>query len=160
MLGVENSGTVTVSPADAFGQVDPTAKRTVDLDWLPDDVRTPGQQVWFENESAFIESLGGDTATLNFNHPLAGSSIEYEFTVRRRVEDVETKVDGVLAIYELGDDVSVSIDSELYDRIIRLSVDDPTEAIKQWEARKERAIEDVLTWLECSQLQVVETYRS
>lgn len=156
--GIGGSGEVVVAAEDAFGTVDPTARRTVDTDQLPAERPSPGERVRFEGETAFVESIDEAAATLNFNHPLAGTAIEYEFTVHGRVDDSTTQVESILAMYELVDVVEATVEGSSSGPVVQLTVADPTDEIDEWERRKQRVVDDVTSWVQGDQLRMVEDY--
>ena len=146
---------VTVDPEDAFGEGDPTDYTHVDIDSVPDDLREHGAQLTHSGRTGFIESLDEESAKINFNHPLAGMAIEYELTVRERVDKPLERVHAVLELYGLSGDVEVSFESPGTDRL-RITVLDPTD--ETWHKEKRRAISDLQGLLSIESVTIVETY--
>ncbi|MFT4946830.1 MAG: FKBP-type peptidyl-prolyl cis-trans isomerase SlyD [Natronomonas sp.] len=98
ILGKEvgDTGTVDVEASEAFGEVDDERVRTVSKDKIPEDDRYPGAQVQVDGEEGFIETIIGGRARVDFNHPLAGEDIEYEYEIVEKVEDREQKAHGLI----------------------------------------------------------------
>lgn len=73
----------TVSAADGYGEVDPDALAEVPRDEFPPDFPLqPGVELLLKDGDgdeleAYIMSVGKDTITLNFNHPLAGKELDF-----------------------------------------------------------------------------------
>ncbi len=93
---VDETGEVVVPAEEAFGEYDDDEVRTVSKDKLPEDDRYPGAQVTVDGQQGFIETIIGGRARVDFNHPLAGEDVEYEYEVVAEVEDRETKAQGLI----------------------------------------------------------------
>jgi FKBP-type peptidyl-prolyl cis-trans isomerase SlyD len=154
--GVGESGRTTVDPEAAFGEFDPTATRVVDTDELGPNRRTNGSRVVHDGDAAFVESVDDEGATLNFNHPLAGMPIEYTFTVHRRVTGFDDRVEGLVAMYGLGEELSVS--REATSDGLQLSVTNPDSGLDRWNDQKQRLVTDLVDHLSVDEVRVVERY--
>ncbi|MEF8908550.1 MAG: peptidylprolyl isomerase [Haloarculaceae archaeon] len=93
---VGDTGEVVVPAAEAFGEYDDEEVRTVSKDKIPEDDRYPGAQVTVDGQEGFVETIIGGRARVDFNHPLAGEDIEYEYEVVGEVEDREAKAQGLI----------------------------------------------------------------
>jgi FKBP-type peptidyl-prolyl cis-trans isomerase SlyD len=85
-MGVNESKQVTVAPDEGYGPVDPTAFTEVPLSELPEDARQPGtplvaQDAQGHTQRLRVHKVEGDTATLDFNHPLAGKTLIFDIKV-------------------------------------------------------------------------------
>jgi len=96
---VGDEGAVIVSPEEAFGEYDPDQVRTISADKIDEDDRYPGANVRVDNQQGHIETIIGGRARVNFNHPLAGEELEYEYEVLEEVDDDEGKAEGILGMY-------------------------------------------------------------
>jgi FKBP-type peptidyl-prolyl cis-trans isomerase SlyD len=96
---VGDSGTVEVPAAEAFGEFDPDQVRTVSAEKIGEDDRYPGARVTIDGEQGHVETIIGGRARVDFNHPLAGEDLEYEYEVLDRVEDREEQAKGMLQMY-------------------------------------------------------------
>ncbi len=96
-VGDEDS--VIVSPEEAFGEYDPDQVKTISANKIPEDDRYPGANVQIDNQNGHIETIIGGRARVNFNHPLAGEELEYEYEVLEEVDDDEGKAEGLLGMY-------------------------------------------------------------
>jgi FKBP-type peptidyl-prolyl cis-trans isomerase SlyD len=94
--GVGDTGEVVVPAEEAFGEYDDEQVRTVSKDKIPEDDRYPGANVRVDGEEGFVETIIGGRARVDFNHPLAGDDIEYEWEVADTVEDREEQASGLL----------------------------------------------------------------
>jgi FKBP-type peptidyl-prolyl cis-trans isomerase SlyD len=95
---VGDSGSVVVPAEEAFGEYDDEQVRTISKDKIPEDDRYPGAQVQIDQQQGFIETIIGGRARVDFNHPLAGEDIEYEYEIVEKVEDREEKAQGIISM--------------------------------------------------------------
>jgi len=95
---VGDEGTVTVSAEDAFGEYDEEQVRTVSKDKIEEDDRYPGAQVQIDGEQGRLETIIGGRARVDFNHPLAGEAVEYDYEVVSEVTDREEKAQGIISL--------------------------------------------------------------
>lgn len=110
---VGEGGTVTIPAEEAFGEYDPEEVRTISADRLPEDDRQPGSQVTVDGEQGFVETVIGGRARVDFNHPLAGDDIEYNYEVVGFVEDRLEQAEELLATYlDMRLDVSIGLEEE------------------------------------------------
>jgi FKBP-type peptidyl-prolyl cis-trans isomerase 2 len=77
---------LTVSPEEGYGPVNPQAYTEVPLSELPADGREPGTTLMAQDEQGRVQQLRvdkveGDTATLDFNHPLAGKTLFFDVKI-------------------------------------------------------------------------------
>ncbi|MBV0903464.1 FKBP-type peptidyl-prolyl cis-trans isomerase [Haloarcula salina] len=93
---VGDEGTVTVTAEDAFGEYDEEEVRTVSKDKIPEDDRYPGAHVDIEGQHGHVETIIGGRARVDFNHPLAGEDVEYEYEILNEVTDREEKAQGII----------------------------------------------------------------
>jgi FKBP-type peptidyl-prolyl cis-trans isomerase SlyD len=94
-----DTGEVVVPAAEAFGEYDDEEVRTVSADKIPEDDRRPGAQVQIDGQQGFVETIIGGRARVDFNHPLAGEDVEYEYEVVGEVEDREEIAQGLLSMF-------------------------------------------------------------
>ncbi len=97
--GVGDDGTVTVPAEEAFGTYDPDAVETISAEKIDEDDRYPGAQVQLEGRNGFVETIIGGRARVDFNHPLAGEDVEYEYEVLSTVDDREQQAAGLFEMY-------------------------------------------------------------
>jgi len=85
-MAVGDSKKVTVAPEEGYGPINPDAFTEVDVSELPDDARSPGAELMARDESGRsqrlrVEKIEGETATLDFNHPLAGKTLIFDVKI-------------------------------------------------------------------------------
>lgn len=85
-LDVGDSKKVTLPPENAYGDVNPNAYKMVDANLIPEDLRFEGALLIISDEQfgemlIRIDSLNGEQAILDFNHPLAGKTLTFDVKV-------------------------------------------------------------------------------
>lgn len=124
---VGEGGSVVVAAEDAFGAHDPDEVRTISADKIPEDDRYPGAHVDIDGEHGHVEAIIGGRARVDFNHPLAGSDIEYEYEVLERVEDRVEQAVGLLGAYvDVAPEMSIETEEVEKEQLVE-SDDDETE---------------------------------
>ncbi|MFC7080129.1 FKBP-type peptidyl-prolyl cis-trans isomerase [Halorussus caseinilyticus] len=108
---VGHSGSTTIPAAEAFGEYDPDQVKTVSADKIPEDERYPGAHVNVDGEHGHVETIIGGRARVDFNHPLAGEDVEYDYEVVGEVEDRVEQAQGLISMY-IDADLDMWIETE------------------------------------------------
>jgi FKBP-type peptidyl-prolyl cis-trans isomerase SlyD len=108
---VGDEGTVTVPATEAFGEYDTEEVRTVSADKIDEDDRYPGAHVQVDGEEGHIETIIGGRARVDFNHPLAGEDVEYEYEVVDVIEDRVERAQGLFEMY-IGQELDVWFETD------------------------------------------------
>lgn len=112
-----------IAPADAYGEKDPEQIETISIDKLVRHVRDPkslyiGGPVTIEGRQGVLSYLAAGRARIDYNHPMAGRSLKYDYKIVKVIEDKEEKVAALLESntgqsgFEVsfdGDDVSIIV---------------------------------------------------
>ena len=89
--------TIDLKPEKAFGKRNPQMIKTMPIKIFHEKQMNPypGLTVQMDNYIAKILSVSGGRVIVDFNNPLAGKDITYEFTVKRKVDDDTEKVNAL-----------------------------------------------------------------
>ena len=129
-----DSGTVTVSAAEAFGEYDEGEVRTVSAEKIPEDDRYPGGHVDIDGQHGHVETIIGGRARVDFNHPLAGDDVEYDYEVLEVVEDRLEKAEGILGMYFDADlEMHIETDEVEEERLVEPDEDEDEESEPEFE---------------------------
>ncbi len=85
VVGDEKS--VSVAPADAYGELNPDAFESVPRDLFPADMElAEGVELHLQDQdggiaAAFVSEVHPDSVLLDFNHPLAGETLNFDVKV-------------------------------------------------------------------------------
>jgi len=93
-MEVDKPSTVEIPPDKAFGQRDPEKMKRVPLKQLlaKDTTPTLGKQVEYGGKMATVRTIGAGRVLLDFNPPLAGKTLVYDFTVKKKLDTIEEKI--------------------------------------------------------------------
>ena len=117
-------GSVHIDAAEAFGEFDPDEVRTVSAEKIDEDDRYPGAHVNIDGQQGHVETIIGGRARVDFNHPLAGEDLEYDYEVVASVDDPEERAEGLLGMHldhtpevwiqtdEVDEEVQVEVESD------------------------------------------------
>jgi FKBP-type peptidyl-prolyl cis-trans isomerase SlyD len=108
---VGDEGGVTVPAEEAFGEYDTDQVRTVSADKIDEDDRYPGAHVQVDGEEGHIETIIGGRARVDFNHPLAGEDVEYEYEILDVIDDRVEQAQGLFEMY-IGQELEVWFDTD------------------------------------------------
>ena len=93
--------TVEIEPAEAYGEKDASMVETISIDKLRRAVQDPnslylGAPVNINGRQGYLSYLAAGRARIDYNHPMAGKTLKYVFTVVKEVKGKEDKVIGLL----------------------------------------------------------------
>jgi FKBP-type peptidyl-prolyl cis-trans isomerase 2 len=80
-LAIDESVTVRIPPAEAYGELDSAEAIPVELELLPTGVAEGDAMQLGDGSSARVISISGDTAMVVINHALAGEALTFEITL-------------------------------------------------------------------------------
>ncbi|OGJ19979.1 hypothetical protein A3K73_03400 [Candidatus Pacearchaeota archaeon RBG_13_36_9] len=88
---------IKVEPEEGFGKRNPALIRIIPLSAFRKQEMNPvpGLMLNLDGMIAKILSVSGGRVSVDFNNPLSGKDIEYEFTIKRKVEGDEEKVNSL-----------------------------------------------------------------
>ncbi len=89
---------IELTPEKAYGERDPKKVRLVPLRKFTSEGMNPvpGLQVNMEGKSALVRAVGAGRVQVDYNHPFAGRTLEYDVTVEKIIESDEEKVKNLL----------------------------------------------------------------
>lgn len=124
---VGSSGTVVVETA--FGEYDKEEVRTVSANKIPEDDRYPGAQVQIDGQQGRLETIIGGRARVDYNHPLAGKDIEYEYESLEIVEDDLERATAILGMFlDLDLEIHIQTDEVEEEQLVESDEEETEEA--------------------------------
>lgn len=145
---------MTVDPEDAFGVTDPGELVTLDADAVAPNRRESGTTVELGGRRGAIEDVSDESVTVDFNHPLAGVTLEYEIEVLERIDGIEPRARGLATTHGLGE-VDVTYEDEGNELAIRFPASEPSATR---DTRKRSYVGDVRRLLDIETVIVTEQY--
>lgn len=114
------SGSVSVPPEKGFGERSLDAIEIVPSKKFEGDV-SPGQMVEYGGRIGVIESISGGRVKIDYNEPLAGKTVVYDYKIEEIIKDPEEKIKALLkgyvsedATFKLKDDtIKIDVPKEL-----------------------------------------------
>lgn len=89
---------IELPPEKAYGERDPKKVRLVPLRKFTSEGMNPvpGLQVNIDGKSALVRAVGAGRVQVDYNHPFAGRTLEYDVTIEKVIESSEEKVKSLL----------------------------------------------------------------
>ncbi len=91
-------GSVEVPPEKAFGEYDEDNKEVISITKF-NEKPMPGQRVRIGEKTGIVEKVIGRRAIVDFNHPLAGKKIIFDYEIKELIEDPKEKIRNLFLIY-------------------------------------------------------------
>ncbi|MDD5191531.1 MAG: peptidylprolyl isomerase [Candidatus Nanoarchaeia archaeon] len=88
---------IKLAPEEAFGKRNPSLIKTIPIKVFREKNMNPvpGLTLQMDNYLTKILSVSGGRVTVDFNNPLAGKEIEYDFKILKKVEDIKEKINAL-----------------------------------------------------------------
>jgi len=92
---------VEIAPADAYGEKDSDQIETISIDKLIRYVRDPkslyiGGPVTIEGKTGTLSYMAAGRARIDYNHPMAGRTLKYDYKIIKVIKDKGEKVEALL----------------------------------------------------------------
>ncbi len=153
---VGEKGSVEVPPEEGFGNRDPRkielfSRRELDRKGI--DIMEGGR-VQMDNRIGTIIQTTAGRVRIDFNNPLAGRTVRYDFTINEKAETPEEIVKSIL----LKDYDDVDFEVEIGEDKIDVILPDVCKYDQAWFVAKYRVVGDVRSILDIETLRFIETY--
>jgi FKBP-type peptidyl-prolyl cis-trans isomerase 2 len=97
-LEVGKKEIIEIPPEKAFGLRDPSKIKSIPLRRFDTKKMTPrpGMEIEFDGKAAVIRSVGAGRVQLDFNQPLAGRTLVYDIEIKKLLQTLLEKVQGLI----------------------------------------------------------------
>ncbi|WP_410510258.1 FKBP-type peptidyl-prolyl cis-trans isomerase [Methanosarcina hadiensis] len=146
------SGTVSIPPEKAFGPSNPKLIETISITKLQDRNVHPGMPVEVDGKRGVVSRVIGRRVTVDFNSPLAGKTVTYEYTIEKLLEEVVEKIQGLLALYTGMRDMEV----EIADGVAKIYIPTGLTFNQRWLMAKNRVASELFKYAELKEVQLIE----
>ncbi|MDY9926664.1 peptidylprolyl isomerase [Methanosarcina sp.] len=146
------SGTVSIPPEKAFGPSNPKLIETVSITKFQDRNVHPGLPVELDGRRGIVSRVIGRRVTVDFNSPLAGKTVTYQYTIEKVLEDDVEKIQGLLALYTGMRDTEV----EIADGIAKINVSTGLTFNQRWLMAKNRVASELFKYAGLKEVQFIE----
>jgi FKBP-type peptidyl-prolyl cis-trans isomerase SlyD len=149
---VSYTGTVVITPEKAFGPSDPKLVETVSITKLQDRKAHPGMPVELEGRRGVVSRIIGRRVTVDFNSPLAGKTVTYEYTIEKLLETETEKIQGLLALYTGMRDLEI----EIADGVAKIYIPTGLTFNQRWLMAKNRVASEIFKYVGLKEIQFIE----
>lgn len=146
------TGTVSIPPEKAFGPGNPDLVETVSITKFQDRNIHPGMPVELDDRKGVVSRVIGRRVTVDFNSPLAGKTVSYEYTIEYVLEADVEKIQGLLALYTGIRDTEVDIT----DGVAKINVPTALTFNQRWLMAKNRVASELFKYTGIKEIQLVE----
>lgn len=146
------SGTVSIPPEKAFGPSNPKLIETVSITKLQDRNVHPGMPVEIDGKRGVISRVIGRRVTVDFNSPLAGKTVTYEYTIEKLLEEDVEKIQGLLALYTGMRDMEV----EIAEGVAKIYIPTGLTFNQRWLMAKNRVASELFKYAGLKEVQLIE----
>ena len=113
----ETDYNLDIEAADAYGERDASLVETIGQNVLLRSVREPemlgiGSPVEIGGRTGVLQFLSAGRARIDYNHPLAGVTLRYDYRITKVVEDRTEKVETLLNMNTGRDDFEIDFDGD------------------------------------------------
>jgi FKBP-type peptidyl-prolyl cis-trans isomerase 2 len=144
---------IIIKPEDAFGERDANFIKLLPVSEFKKQGITPypGMEVTVNKIRGRVLSVSGGRVRVDFNHPLAGKTLEYEVEIKKEITDLKEKVLAILEYYLQVDekDLDIKMEKDLIEINIRVDASKfvkkvIADTIKKWisEIKKVRFVDE------------------
>jgi len=146
------TGTVVISPEKAFGPSNPKLIETVSITKLQDRNVHPGLSVEIDGRRGVVTRVIGRRVTVDFNSPLAGKTVNYEYTIEKVLETDIEKIQGLLALYTGIKDIEI----EAADGVAKIYIPTGLTFNQRWLMAKNRVATELFKYAGLKEIQLIE----
>jgi FKBP-type peptidyl-prolyl cis-trans isomerase SlyD len=146
------SGNVVIPPEKAFGPGNPKLVETISITKLKDRNVHPGLPVEVDGRRGVISRVIGRRVTVDFNSPLAGKTVTYEYTIEKVIETAVEKIQGLLALYTGLRDLEV----ETADGVAKIYIPTGLTFNQRWLMAKNRVSSELFKYADLKEVQFIE----
>ncbi len=145
-------GSVTIPPEKAFGIRNPELIESVPITKFKDRPHV-GMMVEIDGRPGMVIRMIGRMTQVDFNRFLAGQTVTYDYEIKEKIEDVEGKVKGILALY-IGKDFSVQVNDET----ATVEIEPELTYNQRWLMAKRQVAREIINNTDIKEILYVERY--
>ncbi|MFA7198764.1 MAG: FKBP-type peptidyl-prolyl cis-trans isomerase [Methanoculleus sp.] len=101
-------GQVDIPPEKAFGEHEEDGMKSVPTSQFQEKPKR-GTRIEVEGREGVVVDVIGKRAVVDFNHPLAGQTLTYSYTILEKVEDPIEQIKGLIKLFSGRTDVGITI---------------------------------------------------
>ena len=105
------SGSVEIPPEKAFGEHNPKLVESVSITKFKDRQAYEGLEVEINGQKGVVTKVIGRRVRVDMNHPLAGKTVTYEYSIEKMLDDAVEKIQGLFSLYTGLQDLDVEVNN-------------------------------------------------
>ena len=121
------SGKVEIPPEMGFGSHDPKKVEIIPINRFKEQKPMPGMRVGVENKTGMVTRVIGRKVSIDFNHPLAGRTIVYDYKILEFIEDRLEKLKALIKTF-----ARMDLEAEIKDDVATITVPWELSYYKEW----------------------------
>ncbi|MCL7413863.1 MAG: peptidylprolyl isomerase, partial [ANME-2 cluster archaeon] len=145
-------GTVSIPPEKAFGVRDPQLVKALPMKKFEQKPQV-GMPVEISGQTGTVVKVLGRHASVDFNIPMAGQTITYDYKIEAILEDLSDKAVGLGTLYT-GTELDIDIDGT----VAKINVPLEFNYSRHWITSKAQMALDLLKYTDLTEVLYVETY--
>ncbi|MCS7144953.1 MAG: peptidylprolyl isomerase [Archaeoglobaceae archaeon] len=146
-------GTVKIPPAKAFGEYNPNSKDSFSITKFREKPEV-GQRVRIGDKIGTVERIVGRRVLVDFNHPLAGKNVIFEYEIKEKLEKLEDKLKALFVIHTGIEVKNLSVEGEK----ALIEVTNDAYLNQLFLLGRYRAVRDAFRLLNLKEIQIVEKF--
>jgi len=148
-------GQVEIPPEKGFGDYREDLKILIPVNKIKENA-SPGMQVMVDGRIGTIDRVIGRRAWVDFNLPLAGKVLKYNYKIIRKIEDPAEQIRALIKVYVNKDVEGVEISE---DGIASIYLDYELSIDRQWMVFKKNIADELLDHLSIKEVRYIERYQ-
>ncbi|MDD3043722.1 MAG: FKBP-type peptidyl-prolyl cis-trans isomerase [Methanosarcinaceae archaeon] len=149
---IGSTDSVEVPPEKGFGLSNPKLIKTLSITKFENKKAYPGMNVEIEGRRGVVTRVIGRKVSVDFNSPMAGKTVTYEFTIQELVEGDLKKVQGLLSLYTGIRDMEVEVE----DGIAMISIPTNLTFNQRWLMVKNKIANEIMKYVDLKEVQFIE----
>jgi len=148
------SGSIEIPPEKAHGERDPNSVELISLNKFKEERPQLGMRVSVEGKMGTVTRVIGRKVRVDYNHPLAGKTVKYDYTIEDKVEDRLEKLTCLVNLF-----ARVDLKSEITEDDIA-EIESPWELnyYKEWSMIRRGVAEMAMRLLDLKEVHYVEKH--
>ncbi|MDI6888885.1 MAG: FKBP-type peptidyl-prolyl cis-trans isomerase [Methanocellales archaeon] len=145
-------GTVEIPPEKGFGAHDPKLIETFSITKFKERPLV-GARVNLNGRMGTVATVIGRRARVDFNHPLAGKTIVYDYTIEEEIKTPKSKISELIDMYARAD-----LDVDIKESVAVVNVPYALSFDQRWLLSKKQIADDILAHTGIKEVQYVEKH--
>lgn len=145
---------ITLDETKAFGPTDPRLVSAVSVSKFKNGRAEPGMVIEQDGRQGVVTKVIGRRATIDFNSPLAGKTVVYNYKIESIITDDAERIKGIFSFYTGMKDIEI----EIKDYVAKVTIPLGLTFNQRWLMTKGKMASDILDNTDIKEIQYIEKY--